>query len=160
MGNNLKKDSSAINVLAGEHNIVLATSLSDVEFNDLTASDQFENAFNKLYATVLAKKLRSLKAELKDQYIISIEPSETFKSPYVVERSVLVKSKADNSLSKISIIRYSEKEEFSIQGLPLYSKPSQLYNKTSLIPFMGTVEEFDPEKFEGYFFQLLHYCFQ
>jgi hypothetical protein len=160
MEKNLKKGSKVMNALASENISVLAPALLEEAFHETMVSEPFEAAFHKLYATVLAKKLRGLKAALKEQYVINIEALETTKGPHAIERTVLVKSKADNSLSRISIIRYPEKEEFSIQGLPLYSKPTQLYNKTALIPFMGTLEEFDSDKFEGYFFQLLHYCFE
>jgi hypothetical protein len=157
---NFMKDSGLKNVTGLDTNSVpepaqmKATPLPEMPHTE------FLNAFSNLYTTVLSKKLRKLKSELKDQYVFTIEPLKTTKNPKVMERAIIIKSKADNKLGKISIIKFLEKKEISIQGIPLSSNPSQLYNKMALIPFMGKLEEFDSKKFEGYIFHLLDYCFQ
>ena len=113
-----------------------------------------------VYSKVLIKKLRGIKAELKDQYEFEIKSSDVSKRPDILERPIFIKSKADKKLGKISIIKFLEKNEFSIQGIPLTSSPTQLYNKIAIAPFTGTLQEFDTDKFEGYILYLIDYCFE
>src|SRR5687768_12639498 len=65
---------------------------------------EFLNAFSSLYSTVLIRKLRKLKTELKTQYVITIESFQITKNPDILEMPIIIRSKADNKLGKISII--------------------------------------------------------
>ena len=139
---------------------VCTIAIADKQASGANTYNEFINNFNDLYSKVLIKKLRVLKAELKDQYEFEIKSSDVSKRPDILERPIFIKSKADKKLGKISIIKFLEKNEFSIQGIPLTSNPTQLYNKIAIAPFTGTLQEFDTEKFEGYILYLLNYCFE